>query len=337
MEDNNQPRPVENKAGPELTSPHSTAPTARSLSPQNDSRQATVDEVLDEADKNWTRHKPNDVLSEDGNMIFPERGRQFSPKPISKPRAKSADGSKPSWLDPDWAKKIVDTTSKNVEPPKRRETTNFENSEFPKAPNVDPVAAAYEAGKIDADAERFGVADWERNRAMPPPPPPLPRPVVDEQDMPIYVRPGRADWAREDERWRDEELRQAERELEMERARMRSRERERRAEDYIDRPRVSYNQSTLDREEARMRDLEREERIRRQDEEIRRRNPIPRRGTGDEYYEPYGYEEELRAGGRYREPRFIPEPRVVPIAPTRRPSHLPRRYVPSDDSFGGGW
>jgi hypothetical protein len=48
------------------------------------------------------------VLSEDGNLIFPERGRRTSPRLVFNARAKSEDG--PSWLGPSWARQVVDTT-----------------------------------------------------------------------------------------------------------------------------------------------------------------------------------------------------------------------------------
>ena len=189
--------PVDDNAEPGLDNTQEIPSAERSPKSKVESRQATMDDVVDEA---YQKEQPKEssytkeTISEDGNLIFLERGRQKSPRPILKPRAQSE--SDPSWLDPSWAQQVVDTTSdakvsQGVEDPNGRRQTEFDSQDLKR--------------RLDDDLERENIFIKRR-----------------EQESGVY----------------------------------------------LDRPRVTYNKSALDREEARMLD----DRRRREAEEIQRKD-----------------------------------------------------------------
>lgn len=172
------------------------------------------------------------------------------------------------------------------------------------APAVDPVAAAYQAGKIDADAERFGLTERERY------PPPPPRPMIPERMAPIVINePPRDPRAVVSYGVRDQ------------------------YDPRYPEPPLSprYEDGWVEGRDFRQERGFRQERDFRQEREFRPRNDYVRREREAEAYmedEPY-YE------------RRAPEPRIVPVFRDTQAhpfQQLPRRYSrPPSENSSRGW
>jgi len=167
---------------------------------------------------------------------------------------------------------------------------------IPTVPAFDPVAAAYQAGKIDADAERFGLDHYPRAASIAEPRAIITygRPVERERYEPRYSEPRYSEPRYSEPRYSEPRY----------------------SEPRYSEPRYSEPRYV---EEVRYVDDLREEDILRREEQIRREERR-RREAAEDYMERRGSDSPIRG-----EPRFVyPNPFT--------PASLPRRYAHSHSS-----